>query len=170
MKDYWREFDKRSKHVLLGDHFINILLNYTLNGVRKSWEKIDVSHNLGLKGDIHPHPPWSPDIFLEVQVILGKLVRVDQISGESVCDNKFSHAWKTSIMSGIGKNVHISGHLVWATVSLEFPLLNVIVIKPISLTCWLKSLTVVISCGNDQEECKCSFDICFSSQDGSGKF
>lgn len=40
----------------------------------------------------------------------------------------------------------------------------------VSLTCWVKSLTVVISCGNDQEECKCSFDICFSSQDGPGKF
>ena len=65
-----------------------------------------------LKGISTPTPPpWSPDIFLEVRVILDKLVKVDQISGESICDSKFSHALKTSIMCGIGKNVQVSGHL-----------------------------------------------------------
>ena len=47
--DELREFDKRSKHFLLGDYFIyshNLIV--TLYGYRQ--EKIDVGHYLALKG------------------------------------------------------------------------------------------------------------------------
>ena len=49
LKNELREFDKRSKYFLLGDHFINSH-NQILTIYGYHWEKIDVGHYRDLKG------------------------------------------------------------------------------------------------------------------------
>ena len=59
--------------------------------------------------NIHPPPPRSPDIFMEVQGILEKLVKVSKFQVTQSVTVIF--ALRTSILCGIGKKVHFSGHL-----------------------------------------------------------